>query len=48
MLDHYAKHLEDEKTLEIVRQAMKELFGENSKDSVENAAKQAFNRKLSA
>ena len=39
MLDHYAKHLEDEKTLEIVRQAMKELFGDNEQDSVDNAAK---------
>ena len=48
MLDHYAKHLEDEKTLEIVRQAMKELFGDNEQDSVDNAAKQAFKDKLSA
>ena len=48
MLDHYAKHLEDEKTLEIVRQAMKELFGDNEQDSVDNAAKQAFKDKISA
>ncbi len=48
MLDHYAKHLEDEKTLEIVRQAMKELFGDNERDSVDNAAKQAFKDKISA
>lgn len=48
MLDHYAKHLEDEKTLEIVRQAMKELFGNNEQDSVDNAAKQAFKDKISA
>ena len=26
MLDHYAKHLEDEKTLEVVRQTMREVF----------------------
>ena len=48
MLDHYAKHLEDEKTLDIVRQAMKELFGDNEQDSVDNAAKQAFKDKISA
>lgn len=45
MLDHYAKHIEEEKTLEIVRKAMKELFTDNENDSVENALKQAFNEK---
>ena len=28
MLDHYADHLEQNKTLEAVRKAMKEVFGE--------------------
>lgn len=48
MLDHYAKHIEEEKTLEIVRKAMKELFADNENDSVENAMKQAFEEKISA
>ena len=42
MLDHYAKHLEDEKTLEVVRKAMKELFADNEDDSIENAMNKAF------
>ncbi len=42
MLDHYAKHLEDEKTLEVVRKAVKELFVDNEDDSIENAMSKAF------
>ena len=42
MLDHYAKHLEDEKTLEVVLKAMKELFADNEDDSIENAMNKAF------
>ena len=42
MLDHYAKHLEDEKTLEVVRKAVKELFADNEDDSIENAMSKAF------
>lgn len=45
MLDHYAKHLEDEKTLEVVRKAMKELFADNEDDSIENAMTKAFGEK---
>lgn len=42
MFDHYAKHIEEEKSLEIVRKAMKELFGNSEEDSIENAINQAF------
>lgn len=42
MLDHYAKHLEDEKALETVRKAIKELFADNEDDSIENAMTMAF------
>lgn len=42
MLDHYAKHLEDEKTLEVVHKAVKELFADNEDDSIENAMSKAF------
>lgn len=42
MLDHYAKHIEEEKTLETVRKAIKELFADNEDDSIKNALNKVF------
>ena len=46
MLDHYGKHIEEEKTLEAVRRAMRELFVDDGEESVESAFGRAFEGKV--